>query len=109
MAKKLTELAVKNAQAGDVRQEIADGGQRGLYLVIQPSGVKSWACRYRWDGKNRKLTLGPYPELSLKDARREGAEVIRNVTLARAKEHGDPARIDPADARSARRRAAHTN
>jgi hypothetical protein len=42
-----------------VPREIADGGLPGLYLLIQPSGVKSWALRYRRaNGKNAKLTLG---------------------------------------------------
>src|SRR5262245_21153459 len=47
MAKSLTAIAVEKARAGSVRREIPDGGCRGLYLVVQPSGVKSWALRYR--------------------------------------------------------------
>src|ERR1035437_9697723 len=41
------------------RQEIADAGSRGLRLVVQPSGSKSWAFRYLFAAKPRKLTLGP--------------------------------------------------
>jgi len=41
------------------RREIPDGALPGLYLVVQPSGKKSWALRYRFDGKPKKLTLGP--------------------------------------------------
>ena len=69
MAKKLTAIAVENAQPGERRQEIPDGLLTGLYLVVQPSGAKSWAVRYRHRGKPRKLTLGPYPALELKHAR----------------------------------------
>ena len=49
------------------RYELADGG--GLFLVVQPSGAKSWAYRYRHYGKPRKLTLGPYPLIPLADKR----------------------------------------
>ncbi|WP_292140816.1 site-specific integrase [Mesorhizobium sp.] len=59
MAKVLTAKAVETASAGDKRREIADAQVPGLYLVIQPSGVKSWALRYRFDGASRKLTIGP--------------------------------------------------
>jgi hypothetical protein len=41
------------------RQEIADAGCRGLRLVVQPGGSKSWAFRYLFAAKPRKLTLGP--------------------------------------------------
>ncbi|GAK71174.1 putative integrase [Agrobacterium rubi TR3 = NBRC 13261] len=59
-AKTLTILAVKGAQGNGVtRQEIPDAALPGLYLVIQPGGSKSWALRYRQDGKPAKLTLGP--------------------------------------------------
>jgi integrase len=60
-----TAIAVANAKpAGDgagalMRTELPDRGCKGLYLVIQPGGAKSWAVRYRYKGKPRKLTLGP--------------------------------------------------
>lgn len=60
VAKTLTILAVKGAQGNGVtRQEIPDAALPGLYLVVQPSGAKSWALRYRQNGKPAKLTLGP--------------------------------------------------
>ena len=43
---------------------------RGSYLVLQPSGAKSWALRYRAAGKPAKLTLGVYPAIDLAKARR---------------------------------------
>ena len=58
MAKGLTTLAVKNAKPKAARLETPDRGCAGLYLVVQPSGAKSWAVRYRYNGKPRKLTLG---------------------------------------------------
>jgi integrase len=64
----LTDLAVTKAAAGGGRREIPDG-ESGLYLVVQPSGAKSWAVRYRFDGVPRKVTVGSYPGVSLKAAR----------------------------------------
>jgi integrase len=46
-----------------------DGKVAGLYLVVQPSGAKSWAVRYRVNGKSRKHTLGSYPSIGLAAAR----------------------------------------
>jgi hypothetical protein len=61
-AKPLTAIAVANARCprNQPRIEFPDGGCRGLYLVVQNSGAKSWACRYRprRSRKSRKLTLG---------------------------------------------------
>jgi integrase len=59
MAKNLTAKAVDAVSAGMSRREIPDGLLTGLYLVVQPSGAKSWAIRYRCGGKPRKMTLGP--------------------------------------------------
>ena len=62
--KVLTPLAVKAAKPKRnvarelVRAEYPDRGCAGLYLIVQPSGLKSWALRFRFGGKTRKLTLG---------------------------------------------------
>ena len=42
---------------------------RGLYLEISPTGGKWWRLKYRFDGKEKRLSLGVYPDVSLKDAR----------------------------------------
>src|SRR5262249_44515723 len=55
----------------------------GLYLVIQPSGAKSWAVRYRHQGVTRKHTLGSYPAVDLKAARTFGAKALRAVAEGR--------------------------
>jgi integrase len=58
-AKNLTAAAVARLRPATVRREIADSGCPGLYLVVQPSGKKSWAMRFRRpSGKQGKLTLG---------------------------------------------------
>jgi integrase len=58
MSKQLTDPQVRNMKPGPVRTEILDGN--GLYLIVQPSGVKSFALRYRRAGHPVKLTLGRY-------------------------------------------------
>jgi integrase len=89
--KPLTAIAVAKARAGSTRREIPDPACRGLYLIVQPSGMKSWAARYRYRGKPSKYTLGPVligaPEsdeppqdgapLSLASARELCARVLR--------------------------------
>ena len=60
MATVLTAKAVENAKPNpEKRIERPDAALPGLYLVIQPSGGRSWALRYRKDGKPAKLTIGP--------------------------------------------------
>ena len=79
MAKKLTARQVETVRPGTVRREISDGGS-GLWLIIQPgSGSRSWACRFRFNGKPVKLTLGSYPKLSLAEARRDAGIALANV------------------------------
>src|SRR5262249_22252519 len=88
MTKALTSKAIENVKAGAARREIADGGCRGLYLIVQPSGLKSWACRYRVNGtrKSTKLTIGGFPAVSLAEARQLATAALVEV------EHGnDPA------------------
>ena len=63
----LTTEAVRKRKPTDTRQEIAD--KAGLYLVIQPSGVKSWAFRGRVNGRPKNITLGTFPGVDLTAAR----------------------------------------
>jgi integrase len=59
MAKPLTAAAVQRLRPGKVRREIPDGGCPSLYLIIQSTGHKSWALRFRRpSGASVKLTLG---------------------------------------------------
>lgn len=43
--------------------------EKGLHLLVQPTGTRSWKLKYRSNGREQKLTLGPYPEIRLKQAR----------------------------------------
>jgi integrase len=79
MAKKLTALKIEQLKPRATRTEYPDGGCAGLYCVIQPSGKRSWAVRYRRkaDGKPRKITLDG--SLSLAAARAKAAEYMEHV------------------------------
>jgi integrase len=97
---KLTALSVDTLKPAGYRQEILD--RDGLYLIVQPSGVKSWALRYRRksDGKAVKHTVGSYPMISLKDARSKATELRAEIERG-ADPHGDKV--------TARRRAAEVD
>src|SRR5262245_59304412 len=86
MAPKLTPITVEKAKAGSIRREVPDGGCAHLYLVVQPSGKKSWASRYRLAGRPQKLTLGEWPATSLAEARR-----LATAAIARVAKGEDPA------------------
>lgn len=98
----LTVKAVANLQARAERYEVPDPGCAGLYLQIHPSGVKSWAYRYRFAGKSRKLTIGTA-------CTEKGVEVIG---IGDARDIADEARVsvakrvDPIEVEREKRRAA---
>ncbi len=71
----LTIAAVKAARPQDHAYKMFDG--QGLFLFVAPSGLKSWRLKYRHAGKEKLLTFGRYPEMSIADARaqRESARV----------------------------------
>ncbi len=69
----LTELEVKNSKPRDKSYMVRD--DRGLYLRVDPSGCKYWIFRYWENSKEHKLSLGTYPEVSLKDARLNRDEI----------------------------------
>lgn len=83
---KLKAATVETLQATDRRQEIPDDLCTGLYLVVQPTGKKSWQVRYRHGGVHRRMTLASFPTLSLAAARVRAREV-----MAAASEGRDPA------------------
>jgi integrase len=72
MSNRLTTKAVENITPSAVRREVPDGEVRGMYLVVQPSGAKSYVLRYRHEGRPRKLTIGP-AEMGLGEARKLAA------------------------------------
>ncbi len=74
---KLTELAAKKLKPKEQEYLKADGG--GLALRVQPTGHKSWVFRYRFDGRARRMTLGEFPKLSVKNARGELAKAKNDL------------------------------
>src|SRR5450755_3812029 len=98
MTKALTVKRIENAEAKPARQEIPDGLLVGLYLVVQPSGTKSFAVRYRYASQPRKLTLGAFPALSLEVARDLGGKALRAAAEGR-----DPANEKQAAKNEARK------
>lgn len=80
MAKALTVKSIEALKKPEKRLEIPDGGMPGLYLVVQTSGAKAWAIRYRHEGRPRKKTIGSFPAYGLAAARAEASALLRIVT-----------------------------
>ena len=80
---RLTTRTVETIKPRPTRQEIPDQLMAGLYLVVQPSGAKGWAVRYRHAGTPRKHTLGAYPAIDLKTARHLASKALRTVAEGR--------------------------
>jgi len=76
---KLTKTQIDHAKPKDAPYKLSDGG--GMYLLIKPTGGKYWHLAYRFGGKQKLLSFGVYPDVSLKEARlkREAAkELLRD-------------------------------
>lgn len=59
----LTDTAIRNAKPGIKPVKLFD--ERGLFLIVTPSGGKWWRFRYKFDGKEKLLSLGIYPDVPL--------------------------------------------
>ena len=68
----LTDTAIRTAKASEKTQRLFDGG--GLYLEISPNGGKWWRLKYRFDGKEKRIGFGVYPDVILKRAREKRDE-----------------------------------
>lgn len=89
----LTDMKCRNARPGQGLKKLSDGG--GLQLWIQPTGSRQWRLAYRFGGKQRLLAFGPYPILSLADARERRDEAKK--LLAKG--------VDPSEAKKQAKRA----
>lgn len=89
----LSDTAVRNAKPADKPAKLAD--EKGLYLLVAPSGGKWWRLDYRFDGKRKTLSMGTYPETSLKEARRKRDEARERLAQG----------IDPGEQRKAMKAA----
>ncbi len=80
----LTDTQCKKAAPGERDYKLADAG--GLYLFVTTKGHKSWRLKYRFAEKEKRLILGAYPDMPLRDARDAREEAKRLL-----REHRDPA------------------
>ena len=85
----LTDTTIRNAKPGPKPRKLFD--ERGLFLLVQPSGGKLWRLKYRYEGKEKKLSLGVYPDVPLKMAR-ERRDEARTVLASGS----DPAAVKAA-------------
>lgn len=82
----LTDIQVRNAKPEDKPRKLTDG--KGLYLYISSSGGKSWRFDYSAFGKRKTLTIGPYPQVGLAEARQ-----LRDDAKRRLIEGFDPSLV----------------
>mgnify|MGYP002627410250 CR=1 FL=1 len=68
----LTELQIKQLKPKEKRYTVSDG--RGLILEVHPNGAKYWILRFKVKGKEKRKSLGSFPEVSLKEARVKAVE-----------------------------------
>ena len=91
---KLTDTFIRHVTANGKVQKHSDGG--GLLLYVTPTGKKSWRLAYRFAGRQKLISLGPYPSVSLREAREKREDAKKLL-----REH-----IDPSEARRQAREAA---
>ena len=77
----LSDVAIRNVKPAAKALKLADGG--GLYLLVTPSGGKLWRLKYRVDGREKKLSIGAYPEIGLSDARRRRDEARMQIAAGK--------------------------
>lgn len=87
----LSDVKARNARPKDKPYKMTDGA--GLFLLVTPAGGKWWRFKYRFGGKEKLLSFGTYPEVSLADAREKRAEARKMVAAG----------IDPSEARKAKK------
>ena len=90
----LTDVKCRSAKAGPARLKLSDGG--GLQLWVQTNGARLWQFAYRFGGKQKQLSFGPYPEVSLLEARGKRDDARRKLRDG----------IDPAAEKKLRQEAA---
>ncbi len=71
----LTDTAIRRSHRTEKPYKLADG--KGLYLLVNPAGGKLWRWKYRYDGKEKLMPFGSYPEVTLADARARHAQARR--------------------------------
>jgi integrase len=90
----LTDTAIRNAKPGVKPYKLAD--EKGLFLLVTPTGGKWWRLKYRMGGKEKLLSLGTYPEVSLREARDKRDDARKQIAQG----------IDPSELRKAAKASA---
>jgi len=90
----LTDTAVRNAKPREKPYKLSDG--HGLYLQVEPSGSKLWRLKYRFNDKEKRLSFGVYPRVTLAQARERQLEARRLLGTG----------VDPGEYKKQTRRAA---
>ncbi len=85
----LTDTKIRNAKPKNKQFKLFD--TNGLFLIVAPSGGKWWRFKYRFGGKEKSLSLGTYPEISLSQARERRDTARKQVAI----------QVDPSEARKA--------
>jgi len=73
----LSDIAVRNARPKSKSYKLFDRG--GLHLYVSKSGGKLWRLKYRFQGKEKLLSLGKYPIVTLRDARERALAAARQI------------------------------
>ena len=105
----LTDTAIRNAKPGitpagkETAKPYKMGDSGGLYLEVAPSGGKWWRLKYRHGGKEKRLSLGVYPDVSLKDARQRRDDARKLLANG-----GDPGAVKQTQKKQAKIAAANS-
>ena len=97
----LTDIAIRNAKPGAKPYKLGD--TLGMFLLVQPIGGKLWRLKYRVDGREKKLGIGTYPEISLAGARKRRDDARELIAAGK-----DPSREKQRDKTRARLAADNT-
>lgn len=89
----LSDAAIRAAKPQDKQYKLHDDG--GLFLLIAPSGGKWWRLKYRFEGKEKQLSLGVYPDTGLREAREKRDAARKQVAAG----------VDPSASRQAAKAA----
>ncbi|TSA45991.1 MAG: DUF4102 domain-containing protein [Deltaproteobacteria bacterium] len=89
----LSDTKIRGVKTADKQVKLFDGG--GLFLLVTPQGGKLWRLKYRHEGKEKLLSLGAYPEISLADARERRDKARKQLANG----------IDPGAVRKAQKQA----
>ncbi len=75
----LSDVEIRNAKPAEKPVRLFDGG--GLYLEVSPTGGKLWRMKYRFEGKEKRLSIGAYPTFSLREARQRREDARKQLAL----------------------------